>query len=53
MSIPYDPPHHSSNFIFNEFDYNNVIIITSNNEVIDFLQKSGDIIFIIISIINI
>jgi hypothetical protein len=43
MSIPYDPPHYNSNFIFNEFDYN-TDIITSNNETIDvvtLVQKSG------------
>ena len=52
MSIPYDPPHYNSNFIFNEFDYN-TDIITSNNETIDvvtLVQKSGDIMTGVLSI---
>ena len=52
MSIPYDPPHYNSNFIFNEFDYN-TDIITSKNETMDvsqLVQKSGDIMTGVLSI---
>ncbi len=52
MSIPYDPPHYNSNFIFNEFDYN-TDIITTKNEAIDvsqLVQKSGDIMTGVLSI---